>query len=183
MHIHVLAATDGPSPLEGNGATSTSTISRSWLPPMARTAQRRPLEAYSVWGEVGDWRDTIPALSGTTQVRYALDRYGGFIMLHCHFLYHEDHGMMDRIWTGPDTSSCTASGGGGSGETIKYCTDGLPEAVLKAFYSPVIKECNGSFNEGTAEADICKLYGSAPMSLTNIIYSCKVTVTTVRMIQ
>lgn len=126
-------------------------------------------KAYSVWGEIGDWRDTIPALSGTTQVRYVLDRYGGSIMLHCHFLYHEDMGMMDRIWAGPDTASCTASGGGGSGEAFQYCTDGLPEAALKASYSPVVKECGGLFNEGDANANICDLDGAAPMSLTKVI--------------
>jgi hypothetical protein len=126
-------------------------------------------KAYSVWGEVGDWRDTIPALSGTTQVRYVLDRYGGSIMLHCHFLYHEDMGMMDRIWAGPDVPSCTASGGGGSGQPTSYCTSGLPEAANQASYAPVIKECAGLFNEGDAESDICNLYGTAPMTLTNIV--------------
>lgn len=58
------------------------------------------------WGEIGDWRDTMPALTGAAKVRYVLDGYGGNIMVHCHFLYHEDLGMMDRIWVEPKDSAC-----------------------------------------------------------------------------
>ena len=71
---------------------------------------------FRYWGEAGDWRDTMPALSGATRVRYVLDKYGGNIMMHCHFLMHEDVGMMDRIWVEPSDASdslrCTATSQG-----------------------------------------------------------------------
>jgi hypothetical protein len=67
---------------------------------------------FSYWGEVGDWRDTMPALAGRVKVRYMLDTFGGAVMSHCHFLPHEDMGMMDRFWVEPANSTvprCTAT--------------------------------------------------------------------------
>jgi len=60
----------------------------------------------SYFGQVGDWRDTIPALSGSTIVRYKLDKFKGEIIMHCHFLFHEDMGMMASFYSG-DASACS----------------------------------------------------------------------------
>ncbi len=67
-------------------------------------------DVYSMfWGQVGDWRDTIPALPGKISVRYTLAQYTGEVVMHCHFLMHEDMGMMASFYSGstycnyPDT--------------------------------------------------------------------------------
>ena len=51
-----------------------------------------PGNPFDNWGVIGDWRDTMPALSGTSVLRWVMDRWGGQIVQHCHFLYHEDRG-------------------------------------------------------------------------------------------
>lgn len=65
-----------------------------------------------VWGQVGDWHDTIPTsdLYNWTG-RYRFDRFAGLVIMHCHFLRHEDFGMMDRWWINPnvDGRSMTCS--------------------------------------------------------------------------
>ena len=62
------------------------------------------------WGQAGDWRDTWPAISGRSVVRFRANAYTGALMIHCHYLMHEDLGMMDRIWIGDRTSrACTAT--------------------------------------------------------------------------
>jgi len=61
------------------------------------------------WGQLGDWRDVIPAM-GLTRMRFQTDKYTGAVMIHCHLLYHEDKGMMDRFWIGNSTATaCTAT--------------------------------------------------------------------------
>jgi len=84
------------------------------------------------WGAVGDWRDTIPAWAGRTTVRYALDHYGGAVMVHCHFLTHEDMGMMARFWVNnsESASACVTSGGGDTGTSFTTCTDVPSDAYI-----------------------------------------------------
>ena len=48
----------------------------------------------SPYGEVGDWRDTWPSLPGVSKVRMVFSNYTGEYVTHCHFLKHEDLGMM-----------------------------------------------------------------------------------------
>ena len=94
------------------------------------------------WGEVGDWRDTIPSLAGPTRFRHALDGHGGNVMVHCHFLWHEDQGMMDRYYvaalnddgTAP-VEPCTATG------TDTYCDDSVPSAAFDDAYPQVPGTC------------------------------------------
>lgn len=65
------------------------------------------MDNYSgVFGQIGDWRDTIPAIVGSTVVRYLLNKYTGEIVLHCHFLFHEDMGMMATIYSSTNMT-CT----------------------------------------------------------------------------
>ena len=56
------------------------------------------------WGQIGDWRDTTPALDGSMKVRYSVQNFSGEIVLHCHFLYHEDAGMMATYYALPSNS-------------------------------------------------------------------------------
>eukprot|EP00164_Ancoracysta_twista_P002674 GFYU01003557.1.p1 GENE.GFYU01003557.1~~GFYU01003557.1.p1 ORF type:complete len:774 (-),score=245.48 GFYU01003557.1:166-2487(-) len=108
---------------------------------------------YSDWGIIGDWRDTVPALAGSVRVRYVLDGYGANHMIHCHFLMHEDLGMMDRIWVEPKDSpvkQCTATRTGADG--IRYCNNVLKTGnySLSAFsdnYPSVTGTCDGIYNE------------------------------------
>lgn len=53
-----------------------------------------------LYGEIGDWRDTISVAEGKTVIRYTLDTFQGEIVIHCHFLYHEDIGMMATFYSG-----------------------------------------------------------------------------------
>lgn len=55
-----------------------------------------------------------------------LSRYGGAIVQHCHFLYHEDLGMMGRFWATLTGTTCTASKNGGS--TFTCAREALPSA-------------------------------------------------------
>ncbi|TPX31479.1 hypothetical protein SmJEL517_g05185 [Synchytrium microbalum] len=68
-------------------------------------AANNPYVKY--YGQLGDWRDTVPALPGKTTVRYTMTRYTGEIVVHCHFLAHEDTGMMSTIYVSPNTQACT----------------------------------------------------------------------------
>ncbi|KAK3233393.1 hypothetical protein CYMTET_56307 [Cymbomonas tetramitiformis] len=105
----------------------------------------QPDNADKGYGEVGDFRDTIPAFSGTTVVRYALDTYGGAIVVHCHFLYHEDLGMMDRFWAGPEVEACKASGGGDTGESFSYCDTYVPSPdAFSSSYTTVQEVCQSA---------------------------------------
>ena len=90
---------------------------------------------FNLWGEVGDWRDTIPNWGGALRIRHALDEHGGNIMVHCHYLLHEDQGMMDRYWVAginddgsAEVPVCTAATRGGN------CDGSVPpEAFLNAY--------------------------------------------------
>ena len=126
-------------------------------------------ERQKYWGQVGDWRDTIGAFAGTTRVRYVLDKYGGNIMVHCHFLMHEDVGMMDRIWVEPSTSDdslrCTATSQG-STATHSYCSLAESSYATTAFndaYPSVTSTCSGDFpsteeSTGSVASGLWELY-------------------------
>ena len=47
--------------------------------------------------QVGQWRDVVPGFQGELVVRFRPEDYTGEIVLHCHFLRHEDLGMMDTF--------------------------------------------------------------------------------------
>lgn len=51
----------------------------------------------------GDWHDTVfEATNSGTPVRFQTDRFAGECVLHCHFLEHEDQGMMGYLWINGD---------------------------------------------------------------------------------
>jgi hypothetical protein len=54
------------------------------------------------------------SLAGKSIVRYKMDTFSGEIVLHCHFLFHEDMGMMATIYSGSQIcafpSQCSANG-------------------------------------------------------------------------
>jgi len=62
------------------------------------------------FGQYGDFRDTVPALVGRVKVRYTMNRFAGESVVHCHFLFHEDMGMMGSIYAGSNTCAYPASG-------------------------------------------------------------------------
>jgi FtsP/CotA-like multicopper oxidase with cupredoxin domain len=51
--------------------------------------------------DIGEWRDTVPALDGRMNVRFVAADFPGETVIHCHFLRHEDLGMMDSIYVCP----------------------------------------------------------------------------------
>ena len=118
-------------------------------PPL--TLARPPLAEIGLWGELGDWRDTFPALNAEVHVRYALDRFGGMMMIHCHYLVHEDLGMMDRFWvdsTGSATGVCTADCQNCS-EAVRYCDDNMKRSFVGPTgpwydrYPKIEQKCDG----------------------------------------
>jgi FtsP/CotA-like multicopper oxidase with cupredoxin domain len=92
------------------------------------------------WGKPGDWRDTWPALSGKSVLRFQANRYTGAVMIHCHYLMHEDMGMMDRIWIGkPGSSACTAT------SLTSNCDSVVPaEAFAEEFAADSPVECSAT---------------------------------------
>lgn len=65
--------------------------------------QPTPERAFSqddfyAFGEAGDWRDTFPSLSGRVYTKYRADTYAGETVVHCHFILHEDRGMMGAFY-------------------------------------------------------------------------------------
>lgn len=58
-------------------------------------------EDIEVWEQamaIGQWRDTVPTFNGELTVRFKASDFSGEHILHCHFLHHEDLGMMDSIY-------------------------------------------------------------------------------------
>jgi hypothetical protein len=49
------------------------------------------------WIRVGDWRDVLPTFEGRIKTRFRVTDFPGETVLHCHFLRHEDLGMMDTV--------------------------------------------------------------------------------------
>ena len=94
-------------------------------------------EAAQLWSQPGDWRDTFPALAGRTNVRLRLDRFTGPVMVHCHFLPHDDLGMMDRWWV---TSGAVVVNRNQSTAASCVLTEGVPNCdkqvpAMQAFSS------------------------------------------------
>jgi hypothetical protein len=75
------------------------------------------------WGMEGDYRDTMPALPGLIQGKMWFVDYEGEVVLHCHFLKHEDLGMMDTIYVG-------TLGTGGSDDSTTAPTSDDDDATL-----------------------------------------------------
>ena len=46
------------------------------------------------YGAIGEWRDTWPATEGRSTLRMKFEDYEGEYITHCHYLKHEDLGMM-----------------------------------------------------------------------------------------
>ena len=60
--------------------------------------------------QVGQWRDVLPLFEGKIKVRFRITDFPGETVLHCHFLRHEDLGMMDTILvTSGKRSAATAA--------------------------------------------------------------------------
>jgi FtsP/CotA-like multicopper oxidase with cupredoxin domain len=49
------------------------------------------------WMQVGEWRDVFPTFEAKLTVRFRPTDFPGETVLHCHFLRHEDLGMMDTV--------------------------------------------------------------------------------------
>ncbi|KAJ3244958.1 hypothetical protein HDU78_010131 [Chytriomyces hyalinus] len=86
---------------------------------------------------IGDWRDTIPAVPGRVKVRQNVQDFSGEVVVHCHFLMHEDMGMMATYYVRPANESskgyCTYPGGTGTSGSCAL-SDGvvLSSATLSA---------------------------------------------------
>ena len=60
------------------------------------------LNAYSSWwGQLGDWRDTLPTLPGIMVVRYVVNGPEGEYAVRSSYLANQDTGAMDTFWAGP----------------------------------------------------------------------------------
>lgn len=46
------------------------------------------------WYKIGDWQDTMMDDSGLVKVRFQLEKWVENMVMHCHYLTHEDMGMM-----------------------------------------------------------------------------------------
>ena len=49
------------------------------------------------WVSPGEWRDVFPTFEAELTVRFRATDFPGETVLHCHFLRHEDLGMMDTV--------------------------------------------------------------------------------------
>jgi FtsP/CotA-like multicopper oxidase with cupredoxin domain len=62
-----------------------------------------------VWA-IGEWRDVFPAFDGVCKIRFRYNTFYGPIIYHCHFLGHEDRGMMHIAYvcnSTDTTAKCT----------------------------------------------------------------------------
>ena len=95
------------------------------------------------WGEVGDWRDTIPAIGGgQLRFRHALDEHGGNVMVHCHFLWHEDQGMMDRYYIAANNADGTGSVDPCTANAAGFCDDSVPSSAFDNAYPQIPGSCS-----------------------------------------
>jgi len=67
------------------------------------------MQALSDWTEVGDFRDTVPALAGALKIRFLAHHFAGEITTHCHVLPHEDQGLMSSFLIIPSTTAAPSS--------------------------------------------------------------------------
>uniref|UniRef100_A0A7S4F7G8 Plastocyanin-like domain-containing protein n=1 Tax=Chrysotila carterae TaxID=13221 RepID=A0A7S4F7G8_CHRCT len=54
-------------------------------------------DSYDGYFAAGDWHDTLFTVGHRAQARMITDHFGGEMVVHCHFLAHEDFGMMHLI--------------------------------------------------------------------------------------
>ncbi|KAJ9444234.1 hypothetical protein DIPPA_55797, partial [Diplonema papillatum] len=112
---------------------------------------------FSMWGKVGDWRDSMPSTVYTVKGRWRLDRFGGVIIMHCHFLQHEDAGMMDRWWVNPRNTSfswngshvlnlanLTCASSSWNGDCNRYIPPELFDSAFSDYYTSVLDTCDSS---------------------------------------
>ena len=61
------------------------------------------VDAFSAWwGQVGDWRDTLPTLPGIMLVRYVLNGPEGEYAVRSTYLADQDTGAIDTFYAGPN---------------------------------------------------------------------------------
>ncbi|KAM3575473.1 hypothetical protein VYU27_002579 [Nannochloropsis oceanica] len=61
------------------------------------------VDAYSMWwGQVGDWRDTLPTLPGIMLVRYVVNGPEGEYAVRSTYLANQDTGAIDTFYAGPN---------------------------------------------------------------------------------
>ncbi|KAI8835380.1 Cupredoxin [Chytriomyces cf. hyalinus JEL632] len=95
-------------------------------------------DAQRYFYRIGDWRDTIPAFPGKVKVRQNVQDFSGEVVVHCHFLMHEDMGMMATYYVRPANESskgyCTYPGGTATTAGSCALSDGvvLSSATLSA---------------------------------------------------
>jgi hypothetical protein len=113
--------------------------------------------SYStVWGNVGDYRDVMPGLAGTNTLRFASISWQGPIMIHCHFLLHEDMGMMDRWWSGTTSSTaCVAT------SVSKMCDSVVPTSAFGTTFAAAPTTC-GSSTSSTTTTPTTTTAGTTP---------------------
>ena len=93
----------------------------------------------SGFGVMGDWRDTIPAMAGKFHLRFYASKWVGPVMIHCHFLFHEDMGMMDRWWAGAKGSAgCTAT------SLAKVCNSSVPLSAFQTTFASTLVDCDST---------------------------------------
>lgn len=124
-HVQIVdytAATVGPAANSVYMARTTATYTSS-----------TNYTVLSLYGEAGDWRDTVPALPGLLTVRTRLHlppqqpaeligTHGAKAALHCNYLKFEDHGLIERFlvdssnatYSSPVTTTITAGGDSGT---------------------------------------------------------------------
>jgi FtsP/CotA-like multicopper oxidase with cupredoxin domain len=70
----------------------------------------RAISTSKYYGEVGDWRDTWPAMPAHSALRTVYMNFVGEYVVPCHFLVHEDMGMMTTVYieAAPPTEVPTA---------------------------------------------------------------------------
>jgi hypothetical protein len=73
---------------------------------------------------IGEWRDTIPVFQGNLTVRFRPLSLPGEVVLHCHYLRHEDIGMMSSVYI------CDGSGTNG----VEMC----PKLILSRMFILIV---------------------------------------------
>lgn len=75
---------------------------------VARAGGQHSTMTLAMYGvQVGDIRDTMPALDGITTIRWKAATYPGEVVYHCHATYHEDRGMMSTYLVLEDTPNAS----------------------------------------------------------------------------
>ena len=66
-----------------------------------------PTDTFGGYFQKGDWHDTLkgPTTWGReapVRLRSQIDRFTGHVIMHCHYLWHQDQGMMIMLNVGGD---------------------------------------------------------------------------------